>query len=44
MNWEDEAYLRKAEDGRFIPIVSSYTLFILVWKERKLTESFLGGV
>lgn len=46
MNWKDEAYLRKAEDGRFIPIVGSYTLtlFVLDWKGKKLTGSLLGGV
>jgi hypothetical protein len=44
MNWEDEAYLRRAEDGRFIPIVCSYAVVVPVWNERKLTESLLGGV
>lgn len=29
MNWKDEAYLRKAEDGRFIPLVCSYTRVVV---------------
>ena len=43
MNWKDEAYIRKAKDGRFITIVCSYTRIILAW-ERGAHGDLLGGV
>ena len=36
MNWKDEAYLRKAPDGRFIPLVCFHIRVVLTLKNSHL--------